>query len=338
MPDQDLTPSKTSRFPWAAAALFAGLSAGLLGSPWFETAVRGLLPASLQSPMPTSDAKLAALKARMTAFEDRPAAALPTDISARLAALEASRQVGAAGAAAVASDLGPLSARVDAIDTRLTGAEQAAHAATTAAALIPGLQAQVQTNTNTMTDQTRQMRLLASLAPLRRQLDSGQPLGVYYDVVSSALGGSNADVAALRAVQSGGPTLGMLQHQLVALTPQLTEDNATAASSAHSNVPSWLSGPLSGLSSLVQVKRTGAPAQQPALNGLLTLAVQRAHSGDVASAATIMRKLPASAQNRASLWLIAADKYVAAHAAMARIDSKALEAAAATVGVPAKTE
>ncbi len=336
MADQDpaSAPAKGGRFPWVMAALFAGLSAGLLGSPWLESAVRGVLPASLQSPMHDSAAELAALKVRVAAIEEHPTTAMPADISARLATLEAARQVGAASAAAVASDLEPLNQRVDRIDTRLTGAELAAHTATTAAALIPGLQAQVQTNTNMTNDQITHMRLLASLGPLRRLLENGQPLGVYYGVVSDALGGNLSEVAALRQVQSGGPTLGWLQQQLATMSVHgVPAPGPTSAAS-------WFDTTLANLANLVQVKHPQLPAQQTASGNLVAMALQRTRSGDVAGAITLIRTLPATAQGRAAPWLAAADKYVAARSALTAIENQVFERTAhqGTVPAPSHTE
>ncbi len=325
MADQDTQspPGKSSRFPWVVTALLGGFSAGMLGSPWLEANVRGLLPSSLHSSVGNTEADRAALKARVTALEEHPTTGVPVDISARLATLEASRQVGAAGAAAVASDLEPLSQRVDRIDTRLTSAEQAAHAATTAAALIPGLQAQVQTTTTVAAEQTKHTRMLASLGPLRRLIEGGQPLGIYYGIISDALGASTTDVAILRQVQAGGPTLAGLQQQYAALLPQL----ATAST----DPTSWIDHTLAGLTNLVQVKRTADASQLATASALAIAASQRVRGGDVAGALVVLRRLPAVSQSRVAAWQASANIYVASRTAITRIENNIFELTAGLV-------
>ncbi len=327
-PDTHATPNKSNRFPWIVAALFAGFGAGMLGSPWFEATVRGLLPAALGGANSEKQTDLAVLKTRIASLEERPTTGIPADISARLATLEAARQVGAAGAAAIASDLEPLSQRVDRIDTRLTSAEQAAHAATTAAALIPGLQAQVQTSTTVAAEQTKHTRMLASLGPLRRLIENGQPLGIYYGIISEALGASTSDVTILRQVQAGGPTLAALQQQYAALLPQLAP--------ASPDQVSWIDHTLAGLTNLVQVKRSADASQQITTSSLATAAMQRLRSGDVASALVLVRRLPQASQNRVAAWQASASTYVASRVAMARIENNIFELTAGLV--PSRTQ
>ncbi len=320
-------------FAWTLVLLLGSFAAGMIGSPWFESQVRSRLPAWAQTsaaqPAVTSasdSAAFAALEARIAAAEQKPdSAGLPAAVAARIAALEANRTVEGAGAAALATDLGPLGNRMTAAEERLKVLEPAVQTATTAAAQIGASEARITALQSAVADQSARLRAFASLAPLRRALANGAPAGAYVDALAAAVPAGSGDIALLRAAVTQPKTLASLQQGYA----QRQAIVATTAGKANTQVSdSWLETAMAQARALVgqSSSKNAAASSDSIVRG--AAALQR---GDVDAAMRLVRSSSGAEQQRFNDWLVEAQRYVGARAALTRIESELALSAAAPV-------
>jgi hypothetical protein len=326
---------KGGGFGWTLALLLASFAAGMIGSPWFESQVRSRLPAWAQTPaahssVPASDgAKLAALEARVLAAEQKPGSAgLPADVAARIAALEATRTIEGAGAATIATDLGPLGSRVTATEERLKVLEPAVQTATTAAAQIGASEARITALQSALAEQSARLRAFASLTPLRRALAAGAPAGAYVDALAAAVPAGSGDIALLRTAAARPVTLvslqrGYGQRQAIAAT--------TAGQASTQSSDSWLATAMAQARALVGqgTAKSAAAGSDAVARG--AAALQR---GEVEAAMQQLRSAPPAQAQRFNDWLMDAERFVAARAALVRLETQLALSASASVTPP----
>lgn len=313
--------SRPGQLPWVIAGLLSAFLAGMIGSPWLESRVRAALPVSLR-PKEHADldttlmARAAALESRLQALEARPLGNDAADLTAKVAALEAHQQSDTSGAAKVANDLGPLGQRVDTLELRLTTAEQAAHAATSAAAQIPSLQNQVLAMSTAVTQLALHQRALASLPLLRRALENGQPIESYLALIAPMLTPNNPDLVQLRQL-TPVPTLATLQNDLSRL-------GRTTGGALSTSASAWLENAMSTVRNLVQVKRGDAVNQPSEGNNPVQDAQGRLRLGDVDGAVILIKQSTPSDQQR--LWLQAAARFQLARKTLGHLEAVVIDA------------
>jgi hypothetical protein len=336
------TPKKPSRFGWWLSAILVAFSGGMIANPWFESQVRARLPESLRGPsaLPSegSNAKLAAqiatLENRMNAVEARPGAALPGDVAARIAAIEANSVAGTAGAAATSADIAPLDQRLATVEGRIAGAEAAAQGAAASAqnlqASMVGLDGRVAAAQAKSDRDGITLRALAASLALRPTIEQGRPLGQLDDTVALLVGANAPDMVTLRRIERGGPTLNGLRQSFRALRPALGADTEQASGDV-------IDKALVQLKALVAVKSDTGAAANPSNrtpDAMLPLIDERLARGDIVGTIAAIRLLPAAARNRASNWLTQADAYVATRAALGRLEAQTVEAATRIATAP----
>ncbi len=317
------TPKSGGRFAWSLVLLLGAFGAGLIGSPWFETQVRSRLPAALGGGAPQlatdtnfDEAKFAALEARLLATEQKSGgAALPPEADARIAALEAGRTVEGAGAAAIATDLGPLGNRMTAAEERLKVLEPAVQTATTAAAQIGATEARISTLQTALAEQSARLRAFASLAPLRRAMIAGTPAMAYVDALAAAVPAGSGDIALLRAAAAQPVTLATLQ-KAFAQRRALVE--TTAGQAATTADDSWLRTAMAQAKTLINQSSSGPPAASDALKRAQAALMRN----DVDAAIVAVRSATGANRDRFNDWLADAERTTAARAALNRLEAK----------------
>jgi hypothetical protein len=339
MNDDTYTPQATSAarkngrgVAWSLVLLLGAFGAGLIGSPWFEAQVRSRLPAALGGgALPVTaashfdDAKFAALEARLLAAEQKTGgAALPTDVDARIAALEAGRTVESAGAAAIATDLGPLGNRMTAAEERLKVLEPAVQTATTAAAQIGASEARISALQTAVAEQSARLKAFASLAPLRRAMAAGTPATAYVDALAAAVPAGSGDIALLRAAAARPITLEVLA-KTFAQRRALTE--TTAGQAATKADDSWLGTAMAQAKTLI----SQGGGRQPATSDAIARAEAALKRQDVDAAVLAVRSATGASRDRFNDWLVDADRYTAARSALNRLETKLALSASAPV-------
>jgi hypothetical protein len=322
---------KGGGFAWSLVLLLTGFAGGMLGSPWFESQVRGRLPAALQAEVPTAaldGAKLAALEARLVAAEQKPgSASLPADVAARLAALEANRMVEGAGAAALATDLDPLASRMSAIEERLKLLEPAVQTATTAAAQIGASEARISALQTAAAEHSARLRAFASLGPLRRALAAGTSATAYVEALAAAAPAESGDVALLRAAAARPITYAMLQRGF----DQRQAIVATAAGQAETKTgDSWLSTAMAQARALVG---QGTPQSLQASDAI-ALGHAALKRGDVEATMLLVRRASAAEQQRFNDWLVDAKRFTESSKALSRLETSLALSPTASITPP----
>lgn len=159
--------------------------------------------------------------------------------------------------------------------------------------------------------QTAQSVMLA--AATRRSIETGQPLGPLEPPLRARFGQSYpGPVEALVVAGNRPTTLTRLQQDFERIEASI--GNGPAATS------SWWDMIKSAIGEIASVRRAGDAHAAPA--ELIAQAAQRLANGDVAGAAVIVTRLPASPV--ATGWLADARRYGAAQAALAQIEAAAL--------------
>jgi hypothetical protein len=317
-------------FAWGLVLVLSAFGAGMIGSPWFEAQVRSRLPAALGGSSSAvvanlDTAKLAALEVRLAAAEQKPAStALPADVDARIAALEAGRTVEGAGAAALATDLGPLGSRVTATEERLKVLEPAVQTATTAAAQIGAADARISALQTALADQSARLQAFASLAPLRRAMAAGTPAGAYVDALAAAAPAGSGDITLMRSFAARPITLAGLQRAYAQRRALVATTAGQAATKADD---SWLNTAMAQAKTLMNQANRAAPAVSDAVQrGEVAL-----RAGDVDTAIAAVRAATGPNRDRFNDWLVDAERYTAAKAALNRLETKLALSAAAPV-------
>ncbi len=244
-----------------------------------------------------------------------------TEVRGRLFGSTSSKAIGvAANATHQARALAALQARVQTLEqTRAKGSADPARMVR-AEAQVNELQSQVGALgvrvegavTGAAQDaQTAQSVMLAAAA--RRAIETGQALGPLEPPLRARFGQSYAGpVEALVAASARPVTLTRLQQDFDRIEGALASEPAAASD--------WWTSFKSAIDSIVSVRRAGESHVDPAAQ--TALAAQRLANGDVAGAAAIMARLPASPT--ATGWLADARRYRAAQAAIAQIEAAAL--------------
>jgi hypothetical protein len=331
-------PRSGSRFMWLLVLLLVVFVAGLLGSPWLKSRVRGLLPDSLQSAdtgsafQASTKASMTALEQRVAALEQRPGAALPPDLAARIAALEAQRSVVAplpdGTLPPVGADVSDV--RISSVETRLGVLDQSVQAQAAQVAALQQSMGQLDGRVGgisaTVSRDAAAARGAVAVIGLRRALEDGRPLGAYLGGVSALVPAGDADLVALQRLAGGVPTTTQVQARYRALRPTLQSALSRAGGA-------WTEQAAATLRSLVTVKGEGSGPPQTPEAGLLLLD-ERVSTGDLAAAAATLRVLPRPVQDAARGWLSQVQTHLTARAALARIEAKAATPAPMPAPVP----
>ncbi|MEX6723833.1 hypothetical protein [Parapedomonas caeni] len=328
-------PRTSSGWPWALTGLAIAFAAGLLGNPWFESKVRSYLPEALRRPAASADtsgldSRLMALETRVGALEARPLPSVPP----LPAATEPAGVPADTPAPAIA--VGPaLEQRLAAAEAKLAALEQAQSGAAlqtqtlqSGVTALEGKLAQLSTRTEEgMTGvkaEADRARGFILLAGVRRALESGRAFPAAVTSLAALYGETNPDVAALRAVQAGGPTYPQLRARFRALAPTLGQTGTPAGGGSSS----WWDETKAALTGLVQVRRAGEPAGGSSggasAGDALVRADRQLAAGDLAGAIASVQSLPAPARTRAAAWLAQAQAHLAAVSALARLETAAL--------------
>ncbi len=337
MTDDSYAPPTRRRgrgFVWSLVLLLGGFAGGMLGSPWFEQQVRTRLPdwaggGVAQTTSTADSARFASLEARIAAAERAPlnTPALPADVAARISALEARRNVDGDGAATLAADLGPLGNRMTAVEERLKVLEPAVQTATTAAAQIGAADARISALQTALAEQSARLRAFASLAPLRRALNTGTPAAAYVDALAAAVPAGSGDISVLRAAAAHPITLIALQ-KAYAQRRALVETRAGQAETKSGD--SWLSTAMSQARALI----SDSAAKSAAAGDAVVRGEAALRRGDVETAMRLVRAASSSEQQRFNDWLVDAERFIAVRAALIRIETSLALNATASVTPP----
>lgn len=334
-----VAPRTGSGWPWALTGLALAFALGLLGNPWFESKVRSYLPEALRRPAASADtsgldSRLMALETRVSALETRPLPSAPPVPAATVPTVVPADAPAAAPAIAVAP---ALEQRLAAAEAKLAALEQAQSGAAlqtqtlqSGVTALEGKLSQLATRTEEgMTGvkaEADRARGFILLAGVRRALESGRAFPAAVTGLAALYGETNPDVAALRAVQAGGPTYPQLRARFRALAPTLGQAGADPAGGGGSS--SWWDDAKAALAGLVQVRRAGEPAGVAAggasAGDALVRADRQLATGDLAGAIATIQALPAPARTRAADWLAQAQAHLAAVSALARLETAAL--------------
>lgn len=317
------------RTGWVVALMALAFAAGLIGSPWFEQAVRGFLPASLRSVQGAgADGRQAerfnALEARLSALEQA-ASGIATEpdtaLAARVAALEASARVddtgGNGGPVSVATALPEAATgRLAALEARIAALDQAS---TGTAVLLD----RIKNDLAALTAQTSQTAALAQgarglvlVSQLRNQALAGRPLdAALIDAAATLPAAAPSDVERLRAAGRIA-TLAELQRAFAALEPGLASGTSE---------DSWYSRALAEVRNLVTVQSKDGTSSTAA--DAAGLAGRRVRAGDINGAIQVLGKVSANASSPVAGWLDKARERQAVLAALARIENAGVTAA-----------
>lgn len=324
--------NRSSGWPWAITGIALAFAAGLLASPWFETKVRGHLPAPFRqagantADVSALDERLAVLEARLAASGAQDPASIQAVLD-RLAALEA--RSGTVAAPAGADTSGVLAERMAALESRINTLDQtvsatAAQAQTvqTAHSMLDGrflqFSTQVESRLGELKVESDRARTLVVVAAARRALAGGQPIGGAVDTLAKAYGADNPNVAALRAVANGAPTPESLRQRFNALKPSLL----TAGQQATGG--NWFDRVTTNLKGMVQVRRADTPATPGDPISALDAIDQRLARGDLNGALAAGRALPPAMRAKAQPLLTDIQALIAARQALTRLETAAL--------------
>lgn len=292
-PDKPGQPERRRRrsfFPWLLILLLLAMLFGVLTNPWFESQMRSRIPfLAKQAPASIEHAAATDTTPANTSSEAPTANGNQPHVAVMPqpdAALIAAETAHAAVDKDLADQLHTLASRFEALEQRSAAA---------------------------IANSGRAEGMLLALAA-RRAVDTGQPLGVVEGMLRERFGGTQPQaVAALVAASQQPVTLSQLQASLQALEPQLQQ----AARSSN-----WMEELRDGLSQLIIIRRASAPTTSPVEQ--LRDARQRLLLGDVAGALWQVNRLPEDARNKASAWMVAARRYLAARQALDALETVAL--------------
>jgi hypothetical protein len=232
-----------------------------------------------------------------------------------------------AGAAALATDLGPLGNRVTATEERLKVLEPAVQTATIAAAQIGAADARISALQTALAEQSARLRAFASLTPLRRALATGTPATAYADALAAAAPAGSGDIALLRAVAARPITLTGLQRAYAQRRALVATTAGQAATKAED---SWLVTAMTQAKTLINQSNRSAPtASDGVQRGEAAL-----RAGDVDGAIIAVRSATGANRDRFNDWLVDAERYTAARAALNRLETKLALSAPAPVTPP----
>ncbi len=275
-----------------AAALFVFLI-GMIANPWFENNVRSKLPFARGAA--TAPADVAVLQARIAQLESR--APPPAAPSERLARTEAKIETSTDQIARDAQ-------RID----RLTGD------VATLSATIAADRASQQAATVTATAAADRAHSMLTLVLVRRAIDNGRTLGPLDAALRQSFQARYPQaVTQVVALGNAPVTLATLRHGFVQMRV------AIGARPAASDRQSWWDTLTTTIADAVS---------RPATDGPTDLAAAALARGDIAAAASQLRRLPTPRAAALSVWLDAADRWRAGDAALATLETATLLAPA----------
>ncbi|MGH7031431.1 MAG: COG4223 family protein, partial [Stellaceae bacterium] len=321
------------------AAVLVILIAGVILSPFWAPAVMPLLPWGARAAVTHQD--VAALAARVTVLEERPAAPV-VDVGAlkstqaalahRLDGMEATidglRRNQAASAEAKQA-VAQLAQRLDASDAKSASRAAAAGAdivtvqrqlsqlgglATDQGTRLTALERQVQAQSGV--DRNGAMLLMA-LLQMREAVEQARPFPADYDAFKRLAGNDAKLVAAVqplaKAARDGVASRIDLSRRLATLSTQVSAPARPAATSS-----SWWAQALDRMRQLVTIRRIDAAAKtgpEAAVGG----AQQALARGDLAAAVSALNGLTGTNAEAARPWLETARERLAAEAALTQL-------------------
>lgn len=279
-----------SSLPWVFAGGLFVFTAGMIANPWFEAAVRDRLPFARDfGSRVAEDADLAALRARLATIERRTATA-PAPVE-RLARTEARIETSTDQIARDAERIDRLTADLGALSAAIT-ADRGRSEATAAVATAAAARAEAMLTLVMVRRALESGRPLGALDPeLRRQFEARYPRAVTAIVALGSAPVSRAalagDFSGLRLAIGAGPGPG-------------------------ARVDWWSAFGRAVTAAVIRPDLVARPAAAAAA------ALAR---GDVAAAATQLRRLPSPRPPALAAWLTAADRLVAGEAALGVIEA-----------------
>jgi hypothetical protein len=322
----------------ALAMLLLLVVAGVLLSPFWAPAVAPLLPWGAETAPAHKD--FAALAARLTALERRPAAPAvdlgplrsgQTALEHRVDALEgavAGAGRNQASAAATKETLAQLSQRLDA-----SGAQSASHSAAITADLVKIQQAQTRQDglvadlDNRVTDLAHRVQtqsgvdrngaMLLALIQMRQSVAEARPFPAEYGIFTG-LARDNLELIAAAQPLAGAARRGVasraeLRQRLADLAERLSAASRPAAQPA-----SWWAQILDRVRQLVTIRRVGESAKSGP-EAAVAEAQQALARGDLSAAVTAIDRLNGTDAEAARKWLDLARERLAAEAALTHL-------------------
>lgn len=284
---------RRSLLPWVVAGGLFVFAAGMIANPWFESSVRGRLPFA-QGKVVADSGELAAINDRLARIEGAAQVTSPVVQTERLARTEAQIETSTDQLAREASRIDKLTSEVAALSAKLEG-EQARGEAAAASAQAAAQRAEA----------------MLTLLLVRRAVDAGRPLGALEPPLRRSFEQRYPDaIKAITTLGSAPVTVASLQRDLKAMSPGLSGRPAPGAK------VSWWDALTGTISAAVAPTPAGSGAQGPidTANALLA-------RGDVAGAATRLRRLPGPRPAALTNWLAAADRWQAGSTALATLET-----------------
>jgi hypothetical protein len=304
-------------FAWVLAAGLFVFAAGLLANPWFETTIRSNLPFAAPPPPPVMalpatpalEARLAQMERQLAETRGSPTARMPAE---RLARTEAKVENST-------DQIARESNRIDRLSTQLAGlierhdADRARSDSATAAALTAANRAES----------------MLTLLLARRAIESGRALGALDTALRRGFEARYPDaVKAVAALGAAPVTLPALRRDFKRFGPAIGAPTAIAVRQ------SWWEVLTGSLSSAVS-KPPGNNAAPP------ERAAKALARGDVTTAASQLRRLPAPRDAAVSAWLDSVDRWRAGVQGLAILETASLlgppEPIAVVAAVPPAT-
>jgi hypothetical protein len=284
---------RRSILPWVLAGGLFVFVAGMIANPWFESSVRGRLPFA-QGKIVADTGELAAINERLARIEGVAQVASPVVQTERLARTEAQIETSTDQLAREATRIDKLTSEVAALSAKLEG-EQARGEAAAQTAQVAAERAES----------------MLTLLLTRRAIDAGRPLGALEPPLRRAFDQRYPDaVKAIVALGTAPVTPAGLQRDLKAMSAGLSGRPAAGAR------VSWWDALTGTISAAIAPSSAGAGPQGPVDSANALMA-----RGDVAGAASQLRRLPGPHPAALTNWLAAVDRWQAGSAALATLET-----------------
>ena len=299
-------PRQRRILPWVIAGGLFVFSIGMIANPWFERSIRTNLPfvtAQADDPAVTD----AALTERLNRLEKRTVAApMPSE---RLARTEARMETSSDQLVREAERVDKLTAQV-----------------ATLSATLAADKARSETATATATAAADRAQAMLVLVLVRRAIDAGRPLGPLEPLLRQSFDPRYPQaVQSLSALGAAPVTPASLRRDFDAMRP------AIGAPAATGTRQDWWQALKSTVGNAVS--RPTEASQAPAEAAASALA-----RGDVTAAAGHLRRIPGPRPAALTNWLAAADRLLAANAALATLETATILAPPAPAAPPSKTQ
>lgn len=335
----DTPPRRRPIVPWLLTATALAFALGVIANPWFERNVRSYFPgaAQLDAATPETEAlrtrvatlsrELAALDARVEALEARPAIQQPA-LNEPSAGPAPAGQAGTETDNATGERLARVETRLDTLDQQLLQDDQRLD---NLQAEVAGLTVKIgdignQTAASLRAAATGAQRAQAVLliSSTRRALESGNRLGALEPALRSQFDQTHGQaVEAVIALGQQPVTLARLRRDFARLRPALIGASRDAAPDR-----GWWQSLLESLDGIVEVRRSGAPAEATSPTARIDQATRQLAQGNVAGAMASIGRLAPSTGALAADWLDDARRYVVGNRALAQLEAVTLNAPA----------